>query len=169
MTLARCSVIVEYEVRVPYVGTRHLGFQQPRDAPSCLFLCHLLLRASSHRLTNSSTTAPQQDLHPVTLVMTHTAVYHPFYPMSTIFQHACTCQTSSFSVPHSDVTALCLVAGYFVNTFKTRILTSCNGLSQVQAITDADPELGCSLTTTSATFSNKRDPSNPATTRPVDC
>jgi hypothetical protein len=58
--------------------------------------------------------------------------------------------------------------GCFVNTFKTRILTSCNGLSPVQAIMDANPGLGRSITNTIAIFSNKSDPSNPTTTRPVE-
>ena len=58
--------------------------------------------------------------------------------------------------------------GCFVNTSKTRILTSCNGLSQIQAITDANPELGRSLASSIATFSNERDPSDPSITRPVE-
>ncbi len=57
--------------------------------------------------------------------------------------------------------------GCFINTSKTRILTSCNGLSQVQAITEANPTLGRSLATSIATFSNERDPSNPGITRPI--
>ena len=70
-----------------------------RDAPSCPYLRNLSLRASLHRSTDSSASAPQHDLHPVTLATTHTALYRTSSPTPTsrIFQHACTCQTSNFS------------------------------------------------------------------------
>jgi hypothetical protein len=51
--------------------------------------------------------------------------------------------------------------GCFVNTSKTRILTSCNDTSPLARITDANPSLGLSITQAFATFSNTPNPLNP--------
>ena len=58
--------------------------------------------------------------------------------------------------------------GCFVNTHKTRILTSCNGSSPIKRITSINPSLGRSITTTIATFSNEPDPADTSSTRPVE-
>jgi hypothetical protein len=51
--------------------------------------------------------------------------------------------------------------GCFVNTSKTRILTSCNGTSPLAHITDANPSFGLSITQVIATFSNTPNPLDP--------
>ncbi len=51
--------------------------------------------------------------------------------------------------------------GCFINTSKTRILTSCNGTSPLAHITDANPSLGLSITQAIATFPNTPNPLNP--------
>ena len=58
--------------------------------------------------------------------------------------------------------------GCFVNTSKTRILTSCNGLSPLDDITAGDATLGASISLTIAQFSNKQDPTDPTRTIPVE-
>jgi hypothetical protein len=55
--------------------------------------------------------------------------------------------------------------GCFVNTSKTRILTSCNGTSPIDDIAALDPTLGASISQTIAQFSNKPNPT--AQTRPI--
>ena len=58
--------------------------------------------------------------------------------------------------------------GCFVNTSKTRILTSCNGTSPIPDITLTNYTLGTSILSTIKTFSNTPHPSNPDETIPVE-
>ena len=58
--------------------------------------------------------------------------------------------------------------GCFVNTSKTRILTSCNGTSPVDDITALDVHLGASIYQTIAQFSNKPNPTDQTQTIPVE-
>jgi hypothetical protein len=58
--------------------------------------------------------------------------------------------------------------GCFVNTSKTRILTSCNGSSPIADITAADATLGASISLTIAQFSTKPDSADPTQTLPVE-
>jgi hypothetical protein len=51
--------------------------------------------------------------------------------------------------------------GCFVNTSKTRILTSCDGTSPLARITDANPSLGLSIKQSITTFSNTPNPLDP--------
>ena len=58
--------------------------------------------------------------------------------------------------------------GCFVNTSKTRILTSCNGTSPIDDITALDATLGASISHTIAKFSNKPNPTDQTQTIPVE-
>ena len=58
--------------------------------------------------------------------------------------------------------------GCFVNTSKTRILTSCNNTSPIDTISNTDATLGAAISRTIAAFSNKPDPDNPDATIPVE-
>jgi hypothetical protein len=81
---------------------------------------------------------------------------------------AYTSPTSSSSAQPSKHETRGAALGCFVNTFKTRILTSCNNSSPIETIMATDPTLGQSISTTIATFSNEPDPSNSTSTRPVE-
>ena len=58
--------------------------------------------------------------------------------------------------------------GCFVNTYKTRILTSCNGTSSLPGITSTNIALGNSISDTIKKFSNKPHPSIQHETIPVE-
>jgi hypothetical protein len=58
--------------------------------------------------------------------------------------------------------------GCFVNTTKTRILTSCNGDSPISSLTAIDPDLGRSISAAIQNFSNTPDPDKRDNTLPVE-
>ena len=58
--------------------------------------------------------------------------------------------------------------GCFLNTYKTRILTSTSGSSPIPQISITDPELGNSITTAISTYSNKHNITDPLHPTPVE-
>ena len=74
------------------------------------------------------------------------------------FHHAFTYPTSPFYANKFAPAAPLSSIGCFVNSHKTRILTSCNGTSILPALTTHDPQLALSISNSIASFSTTPHP-----------